>query len=162
MITKEQLIPNDQRVQAQDVLDFIADGCQTIEEIQTDNGIEKQLIIVPKKIGYKTQSVSSIYYGDFVTESENFLNLSEQCMYNMSSPMANSVKRTIEGIFRAWDFGMDAKSSESMRDRTNAQTTLVDKFVRNKQERIVTLKDEVGRSLKEAILGREAKSATEE
>ena len=136
------LIPPQNQLQHQDVLDFITDGCQTIEEVITENGRELQLVINPKKIGYKTQNVNSMLYGDFVTESEYFLSLAEQASYNMSKPMADSIKKQIESIFRSWDYGMDAKSSESVRDGHNAQTTLIDKFVKNKQERIVTLRDE--------------------
>ena len=144
------MIPN-QQIQHQDVLDFISDGCQTIEEVQGDNGRELQLVIDPKKIGYKTQNVSSCMYGDFVAESEYFKSLGDLAYYNMSKPMADAVKKNIDSIFKAWDYGIDAKSSESMRDSHNAQTTMIDKFVKNKQERIVTLKDEARKGIREGL-----------
>jgi len=135
-----------------DVLDFIGDGCEQIIDISDGNGgMIPSLVRNHKKIGYKSQNVDSNCYGDFATESENFLLLGEEAKYNMSEPMAGSLKDAIKARFQAWEYGIDGKSSESLRDGHNARTTLVDKFIRNRQERIVTLKDDAKKGILEGM-----------
>lgn len=143
---------SDSQPTPQDILDFIGDGCEQIMEIPDVNGkMVPSLVRNHKKIGYKTQNVDSNCYGDFVTEAENFLLLSEEAKYNMSGPMAESLKKAIQARFQAWEYGIDAKSSESLRDGRNAKTTLIDKFIRNRQEKIVTLKDEAKKGVLEGM-----------
>ena len=143
---------SDHQPTPQDVLDFIGDGCEQIIDISDGNGgMVPGLVRNHKKIGYKTQNVDSNCYGDFATESENFLLLGEEAKYNMSSPMAGSLSQAIKARFQAWEYGIDGKSSESLRDGHNARTTLVDKFIRNRQERIVTLKDDAKKSIFEGM-----------
>ena len=135
-----------------DVLDFIGDGCEQIVDMPDGNGkLVPSLVRNHKKIGYKSQNVDSNCYGDFATESENFLLLADEAKYNMSEPMAESLKNAIKARFQAWEYGIDGKSSESLRDGHNARTTLVDKFIRNRQERIVTLKDDARKSIFEGM-----------
>ena len=135
-----------------DVLDFIGDGCEQIVDMSDGNGkMVPSLVRNHKKIGYKSQNVDSNCYGDFATESERFLYLGEEAKYNMSQPMAESLKKFIQGEFQAMEYGIDAKSSESLRDGHNARTTLVDKFIRNRQERIVTLKDDAKKGILEGM-----------
>jgi len=143
---------SDSQPTPQDVLDFIGDGCEQIIDIPDGNGkMVPSLVRNHKKIGYKSQNVDSNCYGDFVTESENFLLLAEEAKYNMSEPMAISLAKAIKARFQAWEYGIDGKSSESLRDGHNARTTLVDKFIRNRQERIVTLKDDAKKSIFEGM-----------
>jgi len=52
--------------------------------------------------------------------------------------MSNPKLLDIEKWFQAWEYGIDGKSSESLRDGHNARTTLVDRFMRNKIEKQYT------------------------
>lgn len=143
---------SDNQPTPQDILDFIGDGCEQIIDMSDGNGrMIPSLVRNHKKIGYKSQNVDSNCYGDFATESENFLLLAEEAIYNMSQPMAESLGKAIKARFQAWEYGIDGKSSESLRDGHNAKTTLIDKFIRNRQERIVTLKDDAKGSFLEGM-----------
>jgi len=143
---------SDSQPTPQDVLDFIGDGCEQMVDLPNANGIMEHVLVRNyKKIGYKTQNVDSNCFGDFVTEAERFLFLGEQAKYNMSEPMANSLRKAIQGEFQAMEYGIDGKSSESLRDGHNAKTTLIDKFIRNRQERIVTLKDDAKSGILEGM-----------
>lgn len=143
---------SDSQPTPQDILDFIGDGCEQIIGVEDDKGkIVPSLVRNYKKIGYKTQNVDSNCYGDFITEAENFLLLADEAKYNMSAPMADSLKKAIQARFQAWEYGIDGKSSESLHDSHTLRTTLIDKFIRNKQERIVTLKDQAKKGLMEGL-----------
>jgi len=73
---------------------------------------------------------------------------------NMTKERADVIAPQILQLVKNFKYSIDGKSSETRRDKNNAQSSLVDKLVRNKQERIISLKGEVGHSLMDAIRGK--------
>ena len=80
----------------------------------------------------------------------------------MSKPRAKVMAQQIMAIGASFRRSIDAKSSESLRDKLNTQSTLIDKLNRTKSERAITFKGEMKRSLKDAFLGKEAERQAEE
>ncbi len=50
---------------------------------------------------------------------------------------------------------IDAKSSESLRDKNNSQSVLIDNVGRNRVEKVYTMKDQINKSLLKSFLGRD-------
>ena len=156
------MIPESQK-QHNDLIDFLSDACQTIVEVDLPDGTkEKQLVTNPEIAWWKTLLVNSPTFGRFAFELKNFEGLAEQCHNNMSKPRAEVMAQQIMAIGASFRRSMDAKSSESLRDKLNTQSTLIDKLNRTKSERAITLKGELKKSVMDGMLGREGQREMEE
>ncbi|HEY4481627.1 MAG TPA: hypothetical protein VI489_02120 [Candidatus Brocadiaceae bacterium] len=156
------MIPESQK-QHNDLIDFLSDACQRVEEIELPDGTkEKQLVTDPEIAWWKTLLVNSPTFGRFAFELKNFEGLAAQCHNNMSKPRAVVMTQQIMAIGASFRRSMDAKSSESLRDKLNTQSTLIDKLNRTKSERAITLKGEMKKSFMDGMLGREGQRETEE
>ena len=155
-------IPESQK-NIEDVISFLTTGAEVIVDLKNPDGtFERVSQINPETVYWMTRGVNANTFGRFVFEEKEFERLGVQCYYNMSYERAVEMESQILGVGKSWRHSIDAKSSESVRDKHNAQTTLVDKMLKNKQERSITLKGEMGRSLKDAFLGKEATDSNEE
>ena len=149
--------------QHNELIDFLSDACQHVEEIELPDGtIEKQLVTDPEIAWWKTNLVNSPTFGRFAFELKSFEGLAEQCYNNMSKPRAKVMAQQILAIGTSFRRSIDAKSSESLRDKLNTQSTLIDKLNRTKSERAITFKGELKRTFKDALLGKEAERQAEE
>lgn len=139
-----------------DALDLLVDACKIIDTTQDlDGRLVQTLHLDPKKAWYKTQIVNSPTFARFVFELEEFERLSEEVKFYMTQNRAAVLAAQIKGIVKGWGYSIDAKSSESLRDKHNSQATLLDKMQKNKVEKAITLKDEAKKSMLEGWLGRE-------
>ena len=127
-----------------------------------DGTIEKQLVTDPEIAWWKTNLVNSPTFGRFAFELKSFEGLSEQCYNNMSKPRAKVMAQQIMAIGASFRRSIDAKSSESLRDKLNTQSTLIDKLNRTKSERAITLKGELKKSVMDGMLGREGQREMED
>ena len=80
---------------------------------------------------------------------------------NMCEERARNLGYEIMEIGISYRRSIDAKSSESQRDKQNSQSTLIDKINKNKVERVYTMKDKVKGSLFDSIIGRDAERDSE-
>lgn len=155
------MIPDSQKAH-NDVIDFIADACQIVEEVETPDGrIEKQLMIDPEKAYWKTHKVNSPTFARFVFELKNFQSLAIQCFNRMSRERAVVLARQIMDQTLNFKYSIDAKSSESLRDKNNTQMTLIDTLIKNKIERAYTVKDEAKKSFWQGMVGKDAERDAE-
>lgn len=138
-----------------DALDFLSDACSDIIEVQTEAGPQRQQILNTKKVYYKTQIVNSPNFSRFVLELENFRGMADQAKYNMAGPRANQLKEEIIAYYDSFQLSVDAKSSESLRDKYNTQGTLMHEILKNKVEKAYTLKGETKKSFIGGFLGRD-------
>lgn len=158
------MIPQSQK-DHNETIDIIIEACQEIKESKdSDTGeITKELLINPKKVWWKTLIVNSPYLGRFALELEKFENMAKQCYNFMTSERADALAGDIIDSCDAYRYSVDAKSSESLRDKNNTQSTLIDKINKNKIERAYTLKDEGKKSFLQGIMGRDqAKDSNED
>ena len=138
-----------------DIVDMIIEGCQTIEDVkQRDGTTLKQLSLNPKKVWLKTHIVNSPTFGRYTLFREMLGNKASQCFYHMSQERAHVMANQIIDVCDSYDYSIDAKSSECLRDSNNTQSTLIDKINRNKIERQYTVKDEVKRGIMDGFLGK--------
>ena len=139
-----------------DLVDVLVQSVQRIDQIpQEDGSFEKSLVIDPKSLYYKTLIVASPNLARFVLELEQFQNLSTQCYNFMSRNKANALSEQIKELVIAYQYSIDSKSSESIRENGSAQSTLIDKIARNKIERSYQVKGEKGRSMLDALMGKD-------
>jgi len=149
-------IPEDQKLH-NDAIDFLSDAAQKIKKMPNEAGeLVDQLIVNPKQIYYETRIVDSNQFGGFVFELEELGRMAELAYNNMTKERADVIAPQLIKLVENFQYSIDSKSSETRRDKNNAQSSLVDKLVRNKQERIISLKGEVGHSLMDAIRGKNA------
>lgn len=138
-----------------DIVDMIIEGCQTIETIKGRDGAEtRQLTLNPKKVWYKTHIINSPTFGRYALYREMLEDKATQCFYNMSTSRAQKLANEILDLCESYDFSIDAKSSEILRDKNNTQSNLIDKINRNKIEKQYTIKDEVSKGMLDGFLGR--------
>lgn len=140
----------------QHLVDVLIQSAQRIEHVtQEDGTVEKQLMLDPKSIYYKTLIVASPNLARFVLELENFFSLAVQCFNFMSKSKAEAMSAQIKELVTAYQYSIDSKSSESIRENGSAQSTYIDKISRNKIERSYQVKGEKSRSMLDALMGKD-------
>jgi GTP-binding protein EngB required for normal cell division len=136
---------------------MIIEACQTFETVKDIHGNEsKQLALNPKKVWYKTHIVNYPGFGRYVLFREMLEDLASQAFYHMSRERAVVLANQIMDICESYDYSIDAKSSEILRDKNNTQSNLIDKINRNKIERQYTIKDEMKKGILDGFLGKKA------
>lgn len=146
-----------------DYIDMLVDACRKPVKTTDSNGREVlELQLDTKKLNYKTQLVNYPGFGRFVFQKESMENLALDVFNYMSDERAGVIAKQILRKILCYDYSIDAKSSETLRDKTNSQSALTHILTRNKAERAITLKEEAGRSFMEALKGKEKKQATED
>lgn len=139
------------------VIDFISDACKVLQEVKgLDGKPVNQMVLDTKRVWYKTQNINSMYFGRSVVELEQYENLAEECFNHMSAPRAAVLASQIRRGTMPYRYSIDSKSSETQRDKNNAQMTLVDKLNKNKSEHVYTLKEDVKNSLWSGLMGKKA------
>lgn len=139
-----------------DYIDFLFDACQTIEDVVGEDGsLTKQLQTDPEIAWWKTQLVNSNSFGRFAFELKNLEALAVQCYYNMSKEKADVLSQQILQLISSYKRSIDAKSSETRRNKNNAQSALLNSMSRNKVEKEYTIKDNMKKSAIMGFLGKD-------
>ncbi len=156
------MIPQ-QNKEHNDLIDIIIEASQNIEEIETEEGkFTKQLILDPERIYWKTHIVNSPTFARFVYELKELEHLAIQCKNHMSWKRAEVIMNQIKNLVSSFKYSIDAKSSESLRDKNNTQSTLIDKINKNKIERAYTISGDTKKSIWQGLVGRDAEAAEAE
>jgi len=132
------MIPqNDQN--RNDVFDFLADGMhERVERINEDGVLEISNEFNPKIAWYQSHIVNQPF-GRMALHLESLYNLALMCKDNMSHDMAVPMERDLKLILDAYKRSVDAKSSETWRDKNNQQSAMIHLLSRNKTERTLTV-----------------------
>lgn len=137
-----------------DALDLISQSVERRVEHKDKSG---QIIIenLPDNLSlwWKSQIVNSPHFAAFAFELMTLANLGKEAYNNMSPEMAMVLEKEINDTVAAYMYSVDAKSSETVRDSQNIQSSLVHLLVRDHMERTVTLKDGLGEKSRLAFLG---------
>jgi len=156
------MIPESQK-QHTDLIDILIEGSQTIEEIEEPDGSKKkQLVLDPEIIWWKTGIINSPTFGRYAYELKEWERQAEECFDNMPRDRAYEMAKDILDFGKSHRRSIDAKSSESLRDKNNTQSTLIDKINKNKIEKAYTIKGEGQKSLLQGIIGRDQEKEDEE
>lgn len=141
-----------------DLIDMLTEGAQKIEEITNEDGtISRILMVDPETIYWKTQIVNSPHFSRFVYELKNLQALGKMAKNHMSEERALVLKSQIDEIVLAYRYSIDAKSSETLRNKQNTQSNLIDKLNSVKIEKSFTMKDKVEKSMWQSLIGGETK-----
>ena len=156
------MMPETEKDHAQ-FINMIVSACRRPTKIVNSEGKEvTEIILDAKKLDYKTQLVSSTNFSRFVLELEEFANIALDVFNFMSWPRASVISEQILRHVRSYGYSIDAKSSETMRDPHNSQSSLVHIMTSNKSERKITLKENAKESLWSSIGGNEKRRAASE
>lgn len=158
-------ISSDSLQNQKDITSILKDGMiQSYMRYDDSLGIEVEDYRINSKSAYwKTHNINHSGFG-LMAEHVEYLNvLGYDAKYNMSLPRAYVIEQQITSIVDdVLKRSIDAKSSETMRDGRNAQTSMVDKYLRNKQERVLDIKgDKIKSSVMDAIRGKSAEDNTD-
>jgi hypothetical protein len=149
------LIP-DTGEQNNHVIDLISTAAHHMEEVETDGVKQKILVLDPESLYWATRSVNSNTFGRFVYELKNLESLAFEAVNHMTLKRAAIFREQILRLVEAYKKSIDGKASESIRDKHNSQLTLIDKLSRNKQERVITLPDELKQGFLSGFVGKES------
>lgn len=145
-----------------DLIDIVIQASQkTVDVQQKDGTITKEQILDEDTVWWKTNSVAANTFGRFAFELKELERCALRAPDNMCEERARNLGYEIMEIGISYRRSIDAKSSESQRDKQNSQSTLIDKINKNKVERVYTMKDKVKGSLFDSIIGRDAERDSE-
>ena len=146
-----------------DLVDVAIERAKIYERIQ--NPLDGSVQILPSIdsdiIWCSTGLVNSTEYGIHVFEIKEWERQAKVAFSNMTEPRARQYAEEILALAISYRRAVDAKASESLRDRSNSQSTYVDKINHQKTERIITAKGEGKKSLYDALMGREGTKEAE-
>lgn len=159
-------MPDDTLSYEQDQRDFttlLKDGMILPVKTIGEDGHEKITFVIDNKSAYwKTHNINSYRFGLLAEAVEYLDTLGDDAEYNMSKPRAEVIKKQINAIVHnILKKSIDAKSSETMRDGRNAQTSLTDKYLKRKQETVLDVHGEVKKSVLDSIFGKKAEQASD-
>ena len=150
----------DQEINRHDFTTVLKDGMYEVIYQETKDGKMQPIASVDSKSAWwKTHFINSYRFGMMGEYLEDFGSFIDTVKYHMSKPMADVLEVQIKGMYNVMRHAVDAKSSETMSNKNNKQTALGDKYLNNKQERLVDIRGEVGKSITDSIMGKEAHDA---
>ena len=139
-----------------DVIDLVIQATQKIIDVRNDDGtISREQQMDTDSLWWKTHSISSNNFGQLAFELKEFERMALVARENMCRERAVQVAHEIMEISQSYRRSIDAKSSESLRDKNNSQSVLIDKVGRNRVEKVYTMKDQVNKSLLSGFLGKD-------
>ena len=94
-------------------------------------------------------------FGAVAFELKEWERMSLNASASMCPIRADQVSHDIMEISQSFRRAIDAKSSESLRNKNNSQSVLIDKVGRNRVEKVYTMKDQMSKSLFNSFLGRD-------
>jgi molecular chaperone GrpE (heat shock protein) len=139
-----------------DLVDLIIQSSTKTVNVQSEDGTtyqEQQLD--SDSLWWKTHSISSNQFGALAYELKEWERMALQSRENMCAERSTQISSDIMEISQSFRRAIDAKSSESLRDKNNSQSVLLDKVGRNRVEKVYTMKDQVNKSLINSFLGRD-------
>ena len=123
---------------------------------QPDGSYKTERIINDRRAWWQTHHIGTMNLGRFALERENLGNLFRTAHYHMTSYRAKALMEQGKLLCDSYDYSMDAKSSESLRDQHNSNLTLLAMLAKAKTEKQFTMKGEIEKSLWDGITGRKA------
>ena len=140
-----------------DFVDAVIESWKTEKFIETEDGNYKSERVIDERRAYwQMHHIASNSLGKFALERENLGNLFRNASYHMTTYRANALQKQGSLLCQAYDYSIDAKSSECVRDQNNTNQTLVSMLAKAKTERTYRLQEEAKKSMLDGFLGRDA------
>ena len=96
-----------------------------VEEEQEGGEMKSVLKLNPKRLYYSTRLVNSTQLGEAVVKFLGLEKLAKEARYFMTPKRALIAKKDLMARFDNYHYGIDAKSSETVRDKDNNQSSLL-------------------------------------
>ena len=145
-----------------DLIDIIIESAKKTEDVpQIDGTTAKQTRIDEEIIWWKTGSVNSHIFSRFAFELKEWERMATEAFTHMTKERARIFGHQVIDIGTSYRRSIDAKSSESLRDKNNSQSTLIDKINRNKIEKVYTAKGELKKTVLDSIMHRDGSRDSE-
>ena len=151
----------EERDNYKDVVDLLITGSKDSRWVQTDEGIVKKDVIDYDSIYWSTRNINSNRFGRFVQKLKILEGLANEAIYNMERDRANVLVSQITNIVSSYKRSIDAKNSETIIDKHNKQSNLLDKLLHRKSEKTLNIQDQTKKGLGAAFLARESERETE-
>lgn len=151
------MVPNSEE-RRNDALDFITDGMKEIVEQPNDQGMLEKVIIFNPDIAWYKGHVINKPFGRMALQIKNLERLAKECKNFMSPDPAKEMEESIMRVVDAYKRSVDAKSSETYKDKHNTQSSLIHILNKNKVEKQYTVKGDAERTFLSGLLGRQAQA----
>jgi hypothetical protein len=139
-----------------DLIDLIIQSATKTVNVKGDDGtIFQEQQMDSDSLWWKTHFISANTFGAVAFELKKWKRMALQSHENMGEERADQISSDIMEISQSFRRAIDAKSSESLRDKNNSQSVLIDKVGRNRVEKVYTMKDQVNKSPINSLLGRD-------
>ncbi len=146
-----------------DLIDVITQAAQTTVQItQKDGTVTTETILDEEILWWKTNEVNHNQFGRFAFELKEWERMAKEAYNHMTKGRADVIATQIMDVGKSYRRSIDAKSSESMRDKNNAKSTLLDKMGRNRIEKIFTQRGNMKRSMFDSFLGKKKEEEYED
>ena len=120
-----------------DAIDMIMQSVERVITSKDENGQTVQTMVPDNwSLWWKTQMVNSPVFARFAFKLNKLINLANTFHHSMCDERAAVMKEQIMGYVTAYMYSIDAKSSETIRDKDNSQSSLM--FLLNRQHMEVT------------------------
>jgi hypothetical protein len=139
-----------------DLVDLIIQSATKSVDVKNEDGtIFRERQMDDDILWWKTHSISTNTFGAVAFELKEWERMSLNASASMCPIRADQVSHDIMEISQSFRRAIDAKSSESLRNKNNSQSVLIDKVGRNRVEKVYTMKDQMSKSLFNSFLGRD-------
>ena len=145
------------------LIDLLTEAAQIVIESSDENGrAKKEIIPDTESLWMQTKMVNSPTFARYILKLRNLYDLAENAKDNMCAERAETIKAQILAQYKSHKYSIDSKSSETLRDAHNSQSSLNHILLRQHQERSITVKDLAKSGLSDAILGKKKQEATQD
>lgn len=128
------------------------------DESPDENGMARhQQMVDAEQVWWETRIVNAPTFARFAYRLKQFEALATEVYDNMCPERAAIMSNQILKIVRAYKVSIDAKSSETLRDKQNSQSNLIMHINRNRVERAVTVTGDAKDGIMSGIMGRKAR-----
>ncbi len=146
-----------------DAIDFLIESFQEVKDKQNlETGqMERVSEFNPKIAWYQGHNINASF-GRYAMLIERWENLATKCFSMMSPEPAAELAKDILLKLNEHKRSVDAKSSETWRDKDNSQSSVFQILANKKVEKVYTVHGDAKRSFMDGILGKDVRKEQEE
>jgi len=139
-----------------DLIALINFGSHNVVEKVDENGVMRRTLeLDPRRIYYTTRLVNSQFLGRAVVKFLELKKLADEAINFMTPKRAEIAKKDLMTRFDNFHYGIDAKSSETVRDKDNNQSSLLHLIRKEKIEKELKFSDQKSQKMLSKWLGKD-------
>ena len=156
------VLPETERTR-NDVIDLLNDAAQKIVYVENEHGkLEARSQLDPESVWAETRSVDNNRFGGALLELKKLESMADEAYEHMSPERASVIAAQIKRICYNYRISIDGKSSETRMDKHNAKSNLLDKLLRQRSERVLSIEENMKGSILDGFKGKNAKEVAED